>query len=152
MLMHTHVSEGSPSRFDVLQSQTRRLQLQFVRLQAVVQQLNEGTVTSQQLRAEAAERRAGRAGQTVNGNDLQVAPGADVLPARKLTRRMRQILPLLMQGLSEKEVAVRLGCSPHTVHIHVTRMYARLGVHSRAELLALSYQSRGAAAPVSEEV
>jgi DNA-binding NarL/FixJ family response regulator len=57
-----------------------------------------------------------------------------------LTRRMRQILELLVQGKSEKEVASDLGVSPHTVHIHVTRMYSRLGVNSRAELLARFYR------------
>jgi DNA-binding NarL/FixJ family response regulator len=57
-----------------------------------------------------------------------------------LTRRMRQILELLVQGKSEKEVASELGVSPHTVHIHVTRMYSRLGVNSRAELLARFYR------------
>jgi len=57
-----------------------------------------------------------------------------------LTKRMREILYLLVQGMSEKEVAVKLGVSPHTVHIHVTRMYARVGVNSRAELLARFYR------------
>jgi DNA-binding NarL/FixJ family response regulator len=63
----------------------------------------------------------------------------------KLTRRMRQILELLMLGNSEKEVASALRLSPHTVHIHVTRMYARLGVRSRAELLSLAYRTPPAA-------
>ena len=58
-----------------------------------------------------------------------------------LTKRMREILGLL-QGKSEKEVATDLGLSPHTVHIHLTPMYARLGVNSRAELLARFYRQQ----------
>jgi DNA-binding NarL/FixJ family response regulator len=143
------------SHFDVLVSQTRRLRTQFDRLSAVVQKLNRVALTSRELRKQYAARRAARAAPPANGNRHAPSPARDARDADdagatsvpgKLTRRMRQILPLLMQGLSEKEVARRLGCSPHTVHIHVTRMYARLGVHSRAELLALTYQSRGAVA------
>jgi DNA-binding NarL/FixJ family response regulator len=59
----------------------------------------------------------------------------------QLTRRMREILTLLIRGHSEKDVATALGLSRHTVHIHVTRMYQRLGVRSRAELLALAYRT-----------
>ena len=61
-------------------------------------------------------------------------------PAPVLTNRMRQILHQLLDGRSEKEVAQALGISPHTVHIHVTRMYSRLRVTSRAELFALAYR------------
>jgi DNA-binding NarL/FixJ family response regulator len=61
-----------------------------------------------------------------------------------LTKRMGEILELLVQGKSEKEVATHLGVSPHTVHIHVTRMYARLCVNSRAELLARFYRQQPA--------
>lgn len=37
----------------------------------------------------------------------------------------------------EKDVAIagRLGISPHTVHTHVERLYHKLGVHSRVELV-----------------
>jgi LuxR family maltose regulon positive regulatory protein/two-component system response regulator NreC len=54
---------------------------------------------------------------------------------------MREILTLLIRGHSEKDAAAALGLSRHTVHIHVTRMYQRLGVRSRAELLALAYRT-----------
>lgn len=59
-----------------------------------------------------------------------------------LSPRMRQLVVLLMDGRSEKQAANALGISPHTVHIHVTRLYRRLGVHSRAELLAMVYRAR----------
>jgi DNA-binding CsgD family transcriptional regulator len=49
----------------------------------------------------------------------------------------RETLDKLLKGRSEKEVAAELGRSVHTVHSYVKRIYRRLGVTSRAELLAL---------------
>ncbi len=43
---------------------------------------------------------------------------------------------LLLEGLSEKEIAYKLGLSRHTVHSHVKDIYELAGVNSRAELLA----------------
>ena len=55
---------------------------------------------------------------------------------RALSPRMRDTLQLLLAGDSEKEVAAKLNLSPHTVHIHVKKLYKRLDVSSRAELMA----------------
>lgn len=41
---------------------------------------------------------------------------------------------LVAQGLSNREVAAELYVSPKTVQYHLTRIYAKLGVRSRAEL------------------
>lgn len=53
-----------------------------------------------------------------------------------LSDGQRQVLHLLLQGLSEKQAAARLCISPHTVHAHAKRIYKELGVKSRAELFA----------------
>ena len=53
-----------------------------------------------------------------------------------LSKRMKDTLQHLLGGDSEKEVAIKLGLSQHTVHIHVKNLYKRLGVCSRAELMA----------------
>jgi DNA-binding CsgD family transcriptional regulator len=58
-------------------------------------------------------------------------PGFD-----QLAPRLRQTLACLLDGNSEKQVAVRLGLSPATVHQYVTALYRRFGVRSRAQLLA----------------
>jgi len=50
--------------------------------------------------------------------------------------RQSEILTCLLAGLSEKEVADRLGLKQTTVHTHVKRLHHKLGVHSRGELLA----------------
>lgn len=53
-----------------------------------------------------------------------------------LAPRVRQVLVALMEGDSEKEVALRLGISRHTVHEYVKRLHQRFEVASRGELLA----------------
>jgi DNA-binding CsgD family transcriptional regulator len=55
-----------------------------------------------------------------------------------LTRREQETLGLLLTDASEKEVAARLGISPHTVHDYVKRLYRKIGVSSRAALMAWS--------------
>jgi DNA-binding CsgD family transcriptional regulator len=50
--------------------------------------------------------------------------------------RERETLALLMTGASERVVAIRLDLSPHTVHDYVKAIYKKLGVASRAELMA----------------
>lgn len=54
-----------------------------------------------------------------------------------LSERKQLVLRHLLDGLSEKEVAVKLAISPHTVHHHVTDLYRLFDVSSRGELLAL---------------
>jgi DNA-binding CsgD family transcriptional regulator len=56
---------------------------------------------------------------------------------RMLTFSQQQVLRMLLQGLSEKQVAAELSISRQTVHTHVKDIYRVLQVHSRAELLAL---------------
>jgi DNA-binding CsgD family transcriptional regulator len=53
-----------------------------------------------------------------------------------LSPRLRQTLDALLEGNSEKEAALRLRLSVHTVHEYVTALYRHFGVSSRAELLA----------------
>ena len=55
-----------------------------------------------------------------------------------LSPRMRQVLALLAEGQSEKQVAATLQISRHTVHDYVKMLHQRLGVSSRGELLARS--------------
>jgi len=49
----------------------------------------------------------------------------------------RQIVGLLLTGHSEKEVSGHLSQSSHTVHKHVTEIFRKFGVNSRAALMAL---------------
>ncbi|MGI4875829.1 MAG: LuxR C-terminal-related transcriptional regulator [Janthinobacterium lividum] len=53
-----------------------------------------------------------------------------------LSEREREVLVGLVDGLSEKQVAARLDITYSTVHIHVRRIYKKLQVNSRAELMS----------------
>jgi DNA-binding NarL/FixJ family response regulator len=56
--------------------------------------------------------------------------------ARELTRREVEVLRLVAQGLSDREVAGRLELSEHTVHRHVTNILTKTGLPSRAAAVA----------------
>ena len=65
-----------------------------------------------------------------------------VLPASlrdtgALPPRMAQVVEGLLKGESEKQIAARLGISPHTVNRHVQRVYRHFQVGNRAQLIAL---------------
>ena len=53
-----------------------------------------------------------------------------------LSRRLRETLELLLEGMSEKEVARDLNLSAKTVHEYVGMIYKHFQVSSRAELMA----------------
>lgn len=49
--------------------------------------------------------------------------------------QLQHVLRYLLCGDSEKQIAARMGLSPHTVNRHVQRLYRRFDVHSRGELM-----------------
>jgi NarL family two-component system response regulator LiaR len=57
-----------------------------------------------------------------------------------LNEREREVLALLAQGLSNKEIAERLFLSLATVKYHVRLLLSKLGASSRAEAVALAWQ------------
>lgn len=54
-----------------------------------------------------------------------------------LTRREREVLQMLAGGLGNKEIAVRLGISEHTVKFHVASILGKLGASSRTEAVSV---------------
>ena len=54
-------------------------------------------------------------------------------PAEELTRREREVLQLMAEGLSNKAIAGRLGISEHTVKFHVNAILNKLGAQSRTD-------------------
>jgi DNA-binding CsgD family transcriptional regulator len=57
-------------------------------------------------------------------------------PIESLPPRLRPVLRRLLAGDAEKQVALKLGLSPHTVHAYAKTLYRTFGVNSRGELLA----------------
>ena len=53
-----------------------------------------------------------------------------------LSPRQVQILSLISEGCSDKEIAQQLGMSARTVDSHLRRLYERHAVHSRAAIVA----------------
>jgi len=63
-------------------------------------------------------------------------------PARELTARQREVLQLLAEGRSMKEVASVLNVTPRTVAFHKYRMMEQLNVKSTAELVQYAVRQR----------
>jgi DNA-binding NarL/FixJ family response regulator len=59
-------------------------------------------------------------------------------PGAELTERERAILDLLATGLSNADIARELTLSVHTVRNHVANLSAKLGAHSKLEVLAIA--------------
>jgi DNA-binding NarL/FixJ family response regulator len=53
-----------------------------------------------------------------------------------LTDRELQILELVSQGLTVKQVASRIGLSPRTVETHIAKLYRKLGVRNRVQAVS----------------
>jgi len=60
----------------------------------------------------------------------------DLRPGERapMSAREREVVAAVVEGLSNDEVATRLGISPKTVESHLRRLFERLGVASRTEL------------------
>ena len=62
-----------------------------------------------------------------------------VLDAVRLTAREREVIDLLGEGLSNKEIATRLHIAVHTVKSHVHNILEKLALRSRLEVAAFSH-------------
>jgi DNA-binding CsgD family transcriptional regulator len=56
--------------------------------------------------------------------------------AHDLTRRERQLVTLMLDGLATKQLAAALCISPHTVQDHLKAIFAKTGLRSRRELVS----------------
>lgn len=55
----------------------------------------------------------------------------------ELPPRLAKVLQELLKGLSEKEIAAKIGSRPSTIHKYIELIYRTYAVNSRAELMAL---------------
>lgn len=58
---------------------------------------------------------------------------AETTPPEDLTPRERQVLHLLVEGLTNKAIAQQLDISEHTIKFHVNALMNKLGAQSRTE-------------------
>jgi NarL family two-component system response regulator LiaR len=59
-----------------------------------------------------------------------------------LTEREREVLALMVQGLSNQEIAAKLYVSQSTVKFHVSSILAKLYVNNRTEAVALAVKHK----------
>ena len=88
---------------------------------------------TEQAAAEAAAVTPGAGGQAPAPNG---AAGAE----SRLSTREREVWRLLAAGRSNAEIAAALFISPRTATTHVTHLYAKLGVASRAQAIAVAHR------------
>jgi DNA-binding NarL/FixJ family response regulator len=68
------------------------------------------------------------------------APGADPSVLAPLTRREREVLSCLGEGLSNAEIAGRLDMAEATVKTHVSRLLGKLDLRSRVQAAVLAQE------------
>ena len=60
-----------------------------------------------------------------------------------MTKREREVVALIAEGLSNKEIAERLHIALHTVKSHMHNVLEKLGLHSRLQVAAYVHGDRG---------
>jgi DNA-binding NarL/FixJ family response regulator len=86
----------------------------------------------------------------INADELlarvrRLLPAATALPdgaVGRLTPREREVLTLLAEGLRHTEIAERLVITPRTVAKHIEHILVKLGVHSRAQAVAVALRDQ----------
>ncbi|WP_308117311.1 response regulator transcription factor [Streptomyces fuscigenes] len=68
------------------------------------------------------------------------APAAPAELPDGLTAREAEVLALVAEGLSNKEIAGRLHIGPATVKTHINNLFAKTGVRDRAQAVRYAYQ------------
>ena len=85
-----------------------------------------------------------------NGSVKTLLHGPDVISMTgkqisTITDRERELIACTCQGLTNRQIAERLGLSPHTVKAHLYRIYRKLNVTNRSKLMTWAMQGRVAA-------
>jgi two-component system nitrate/nitrite response regulator NarL len=70
-----------------------------------------------------------------------VSSGGKARPFAPLTNREREVLALIAQGQSNKEVATKLGIGVRTIETHRERIMRKLGIHTIAGLTRFAIQN-----------
>jgi len=76
-------------------------------------------------------RRLSAEGSRRQGEDI-----SQTLKRAPLTPRERDVVSLLVSGASTRDIAARTGLTVSTVNTYLKRIFSKLGVHSRVELVA----------------
>jgi DNA-binding NarL/FixJ family response regulator len=95
-------------------------------------------------------------GNTVLASDaadlVLTRPGQEARGIRSLTAREREVLAMLADGRSNREIARLLSLSEKTVKAHVSAILAKLGVADRTQAALLAVRQVGASAPPGRRI
>jgi len=67
----------------------------------------------------------------------------EALDAVRMTKRERQVINLISEGLGNKQIAARLHVSIHTVKSHVRNIMEKLALHTRLQIAAYAHREQG---------
>jgi len=65
----------------------------------------------------------------------------DIMEGVRITRREREVIDLVTDGLGNKEIAQQLNLAPHTVQNYVRHILEKLALHSRLQLAAFAHKA-----------
>jgi two-component system, NarL family, response regulator LiaR len=85
---------------------------------------------------------AGRSILAAEAIEALIQPSVEPAPGVDLTSRERDVLALLVKGLSNPEIADRLSISRATVKVHISNILAKLEVSNRGEAIAAALQRK----------
>ncbi|MFA6856237.1 MAG: LuxR C-terminal-related transcriptional regulator [Treponema sp.] len=77
-----------------------------------------------------------RADSVQNNSLIPTSAQTALFTAANLSSREIQIAVLISQGLADKDIAVKLNISPATVAVHNKKIFKKLDIHSRLELIS----------------
>ena len=69
-----------------------------------------------------------------------------------LSRREQQVVLLLEEGLTNREIGARLSLSRHTVKNYLLKIFDKLGLSNRVELLFLTLSQPAPTIPAGKEL
>ncbi len=75
------------------------------------------------------------------GGFLDGCSWMQICSSLQLSKREAEICNLALKERTEQQIAHELGISAHTVHTHFERLYRKLGVRSRCQLIVCLFRT-----------
>ena len=91
------------------------------------------------------------AGHTVLAPGLNMPAQAQESDFDKLSQREREVLQYIVQGKSNREIAVALGLSVNTISVHRANLMQALGIHRTADLVVYALRRGLVTMPVAQK-